>query len=291
MQHLPTPQTSEILRAPAPRITDEEYEAFRKIIYDHSRINLGAQKKELVTARLTKRLRITRIESFAKYLKFIQSKEGTEEFTHFIDAISTNHTFFFRESGHYEYLNNRIFPDFLSDKLKWGKQLRLWSAAASSGEEPYSLAMTMAEALDSAHGKDWAIDCTDISTSILETARQGIYREDRVKKIDKQLLPKYFQRGSGSKKGLFRVKTSLKNKMRFLQLNLLQPQYPFDEPYHIIFNRNVMIYFDKETQEELIAKMAKLLVPGGYLFIGHAESLSGIKHPLKMVQPSIYRKT
>lgn len=150
--------------------------------------------------------------------------------------------------------------------------------------------MTLADAFAANPGKDWSVECTDISTRVLKTATDGIYKKDRVQNIDNQRLKKYFQRGTGSKEGLFRIRTELKNKMRFHKLNLLQPSYPFRESFHIIFNRNVMIYFDRETQEELIAKMTPLLAPGGYLIIGHAETLSGLKHPLKMVRPSIYRK-
>ena len=150
--------------------------------------------------------------------------------------------------------------------------------------------MTLAEAFANRPAHDWKIECTDISTKVLETAGNAIYKKDRVQNIEMGLLKKYFQRGKGSKDGLFRIQPNLRKKLHFQQLNLLQASYPFRESFHIIFNRNVMIYFDKETQEELIAKMVPLLAPGGYLIIGHAETLSGLRQPLKMVSPSIYRK-
>lgn len=290
-----TPQPTTTLFSDLPnhssaQISDVEYEAFRKIVYDHSRINLGANKKELVNARITRRLIATKINGFRAYLDFIQSDTGDEEFTHFIDAISTNHTFFFRESAHYEFLNTEVFPKYFDDTLNWGRQMRVWSAAASTGEEPYSIAMTLADAFANHPSKDWRIEGTDISSQVLRTASDAVYKKERVQDIEHPRLKRYFQKGNGSKEGLLRVRSEIRNKIQFHKLNLLQPSYPFKESFHIIFNRNVMIYFDRETQEELIAKMTPLLVPGGYLIIGHAETLSGLNHPLKMIRPSIYQK-
>lgn len=270
---------------------DSDYDFIRSLVYSHSRINLGPDKKELVSARLGKRLRATNITSISDYCRFLQEKESGDELAHLIDAISTNHTYFFRENEHFDFLTSTGIPDLLKRRLaeRWPR-CNVWSAACSSGEEPYSIAITMHQLLGAAGPWPWRIEATDISHRILQRARIGIYREDSIKKVAPGVLRTHFQKGFGPQDGNYRVKPHLLENVTFRQLNLLDNGLPFTEPFHIIFCRNVMIYFDRATQTELVNKLSRSLVPGGYLFVGHSESLSGIKHPLAMLKPAIYQK-
>jgi len=264
-------------------LSAEEYEFIRKLVYDHCRINLGANKRELVMARLSKRLRACNIPDYRTYIGHIQTPQGKAELTNLIDAISTNHTFFFREGSHFEFLAKTVIPEHPR-----GETFRLWSAACSSGEEPYSIAILLSEYLKTV---PFQIECSDISTKILAKAQEGIYPLERLGDMRRDWLYRYFQKGRGQADGLYRVKDSVRKNLHFRQLNLMSPTFPFNQPQHVIFCRNVMIYFDKATQEDLVNRFAKYLVPGGYLIIGHAESLTGIKHPYKTVRPAIYQKS
>ena len=169
--------------------------------------------------------------------------------------------------------------------------LRVWSAACSSGEEPYSLAIHLAEHLAPAHLNGWQIEASDISTRVLEIAERGVYDADKLANVGPELLRRHFQKGVGNRDGQFRVKDQLRQQIQFYHLNLLQPPYPFAQLFHVILCRNVMIYFDRPTQETLIGHLAERLVVGGYLLVGHSESLSAIKHPLQLIQPAVYLKT
>ena len=170
------------------------------------------------------------------------------------------------------------------------QSFRVWSAASSSGEEPYSIAIQLHDFFSRQPGWDWKIDATDISTRILEKARAAIYPEDRLKEVPSEWMRPCFQKGTGEWEGHYRVRTAVREKVEFHHLNLLQPTYPFNQLFNVIWCRNVMIYFDRETQEQLVNKLAERLVPGGWLLIGHSESLTGLKHPLKAIKPAIYQK-
>jgi chemotaxis protein methyltransferase CheR len=274
-------------------IKDSEYEFIRKLVYERSRINLGTDKRELVTARLNKRLRATGIQTITEYCRFIQNAANEEELSHLIDAISTNHTYFFREKEHFDFLYSQIIPEMLKRRSveHWNGHLNIWSAASSSGEEPYSIAITVSEFMKKNNCTwPWHITCTDISHKILEKARAAVYREDIVAKVPQDILQTYFQRGFGPQEGNFRVKPAFTEQLSFHQLNLLEGEPPGQELFQAIFCRNVMIYFDHPTQEELVSKLARRLIPGGYLLVGHSESLTAIKHNLQMVKPAVYRK-
>lgn len=270
---------------------DADYEFIRGLVYSHSRINLGPDKKELVSARLGKRLRETKITSISEYCRYLQEQESEEELSHLIDAISTNYTFFFREIEHFEFLTKTILPEMTRRRAveKWGS-FNVWSAACASGEEPYSIAINLAEHFGPEPLWPWRIEATDISHKILQRARVGIYREESISKVSPAALKKHFQKGFGPQDGNFRVKPHIQHGVTFRQLNLLDGTFPFTEPFHLIFCRNVMIYFDRATQEELVHKLMQRLVPGGYLFVGHSESLSGIKHAFETVKPAVYRR-
>ncbi len=266
-----------------------EFEFIRKLVYQRSRICLDDGKREMVSARLTKRLRATNLGTVTEYCTLLQSGDAQEELAHLIDAISTNHTFFFREKAHFDFVRDRIVPEMQQRRNaeRWPRFLA-WSAACSSGEEPYSLGITLQESLGS--NWDWHVQCTDISHRILEQASRAIYRAEIVSRLPAATVRQHFQQGIGVQQGNYRVRPELQARFSFHQMNLLESDSPLNERFHVIFCRNVMIYFDRPTQEELVNRLTRRLLPGGYLLVGHAESLTGIRHPLQMVQPSTYRR-
>jgi chemotaxis protein methyltransferase CheR len=267
---------------------DSEFEFIRSLVYERSRINLTPDKRELVSARLGQRLRAINIPTVTEYCRLLKSPTEVEELANLIDVISTNHTFFFREAVHFNFLRDRVVTEMKARAQKEGwSRFYAWSAASSSGEEPYSIAMTLADALPT---WNWHVEATDISRVVLEQGKTGIYSKDAVKRIPAAVVQKHFQRGFGPQEGKYRVKAPLRERVAFHQLNLLDRDPPFYEPFHAIFCRNVMIYFDRVTQEELIMRLTRRLVPGGYLFVGHSESLTGLRHSLKVVRPAIYQR-
>jgi chemotaxis protein methyltransferase CheR len=204
-----------------------------------------------------------------------------------IDQISTNHTHFFREIKHFDFLREVVFPKWQATARR-SEPFRIWSAASSTGEEAYSIAIHLAEHFAPAESGRWQIEGTDISTRVLETAQRGVYETDRLTSIPAEMQRRHFQRGTNQWAGHFRVKDELRKRVNFQHLNLLDGGYPFPRPFDLIFCRNVMIYFDRPTQETLVRLLAEQLVPGGHLLVGHSESLSGVKHSLKLLRPAIY---
>jgi chemotaxis protein methyltransferase CheR len=269
---------------------DSEYEFIRTLVYERSRISLDDRKRELVAARLAKRMRATGLEAVGDYCRLLRAPDNEDERARLIDAISTNHTFFFREYAHFELLRDRIIPEMAARARaeRWAR-FGAWSAACSSGEEPYSIAMSLAQELG-AGGWPWHVEATDISHRMLEAAQRAIYREGAVASHTPAWALPYFQQGFGPQQGNYRVRAEVRAGVNFRQLNLLEAAPPFTAPLQLIFCRNVMIYFDQPTQEELIAKLTRHLVPGGYLIVGHSEGLTGISHGLQLVQPSVYRR-
>lgn len=270
-------------------IGDDEYNFICDIVYKHSRIKLGDNKRELVMARLSKRLRALGLKSYGDYCQFLKTPKGEEELGDLIDAMSTNHTFFFRETAHFEFLKDTVLPQ-MAPREAAKPTFKIWSAACSSGEEPYSLALLLSDYYAGKPAAQWTIDCTDISTKILKKAQEAVFSAERLEQVPPAWVEKYFQKGVGKWKGQFRVRDEVKKHLTFQRLNLLAPKYPFNTIYDLIVCRNVMIYFDKKTQEELVNKFWPHLVPGGYLFIGHSESLTGTNHKYKMLKPAIYHK-
>lgn len=267
---------------------DSEFDFIRNLVYERSRINLGPDKRQLVTARLGKRLRAMNLPTIGDYCRVLQEPDSDEELANLIDAISTNHTFFFREAAHFDFLRTVIVPELLGRSARDRcTEFRVWSAACSSGEEPYSIAITLSELLTTI---PWRIEATDISRRVLARASAGIYSGETVAKLPREMLRTYFQRGFGPQEGNYRVKRTLQERIRFHHLNLLEGEPPFRDTFHVIFCRNVMIYFDRQTQEELVTRLTRRLVPGGYLFVGHSESLTQVRHTLQAVKPAIYRK-
>ena len=263
----------------------DEYEFIRKTVYDHSRINLGAEKMTLVAARVTKRLRALNLPDFDIYCEYLKSSKGKQEVPFLVEAISTNHTYFFREKGHFDFLREKIVPHW---QARGVNRVRIWSAACSSGEEPYTAAIVLAETLG--FKIDWRIYASDISMRMLDLGREGIYPDDRLTHVPAGLQRDYFQRGIGDSEGFFRVREEIRKRVEFAQLNLLQPSYPFATEFDLILLRNAMIYFDRDTQQTLIDKITPHLLRGGHLMIGHSETLSGLRHTLASVEPSIYQR-
>ncbi len=267
---------------------DSEFEFIRGLVYEHSRINLGPDKRELVSTRLGKRLRATKSESLTAYCDLLKSPGADDELGNLIDVISTNHTFFFREQAHFDFLKETALPEMATrmQKERWPK-LRVWSAASSSGEEAYSIAITLATNLPHT---PWQIEGTDISHRILDKAKRAVYDADTVRNLPENLVRAHFQRGFGPQDGQIRVRQELRERVNFSHLNLLEGEPEFRDPFQIIFCRNVMIYFDRPTQEELVARLTRRLVPGGYLLVGHSESLTNIKHTLRSIRPATYQR-
>jgi chemotaxis protein methyltransferase CheR len=269
---------------------EREFRRISDLVYEHCGINLHHGKKELVRARLAKRLREGNFRTFSDYIRHVLNDPTGREFSILVDSLSTNLTKFFREEQHFEYLRSEFLPRALAQKQgRRDFRIRGWSAGCSSGEEPYSIAITLLEAIHGAGRWDVKLLATDVSTRILDRAREGCYEKERVEPISLPLRTKYLTRRREGGRDVYEVADSLRSVVLFRYLNLMQ-DWPVKGPIDFIFCRNVMIYFDKPTQARLINRFYDLLAPGGVLFTGHSESLTGIEHKFKYVQPTIYAK-
>jgi chemotaxis protein methyltransferase CheR len=272
-------------------LSDQLFERFSRLVYQECGINLHNGKKELLQARLNKRLRATGFASYREYYDYITSAHNQGEIVHFLDCISTNLTYFFREPKHFEFLERTALPELILNKTnERSPRIRIWSAGCSTGEEPYSLAMCVLAHLSDPGKWDFKILATDISTRVLQVGIKGAYPKVKVEKVPRDLLKAYFRKQCQQDGDSFVATPLLKDIITFRRLNLKE-NYPFSGPFDFIFCRNVMIYFDKETQQQLVQKMANYLSLGGYMMVGHSESLTGLQHPLTYVQPSVYKKT
>jgi chemotaxis protein methyltransferase CheR len=268
----------------------EAYRTIVSLVYEHSRINLGDDKQTLLANRLGKRLRILGLDSYDDYCAILRSPDEGGEVEHLIDLISTNHTRFFREPDHFTFLTQTILPALLPQLIEAGTPLRAWSAASSSGEEPYTLAIVLSEYLRAYPSVNWQIEASDISSRMLHHARRGIYRLDAVDQVPHELLGRYFQKGVGEQEGNCRVQEQIRRKVRYERVNLFQQDYPVSSQQHVILCRNVMIYFDLPSRELAVRKLTQHLAPGGCLIVGHSESLMGIKHGLQPLKQGVYQK-
>lgn len=272
-----------------------EFERLSAFIHAELGIKMPSAKKTLLESRLQKRLKTLSISSFSDYCEYVFSPEGVSaELIHMIDLVTTNKTDFFREGHHFEYLSETALPELVSARGVGVKRpLRVWSAGCSSGEEPYTIAMVLNEFSRSnpSSGFDYSIISTDISTRVLEAARRGVYTEDQAAPIPGDLKRRYLLRSRDNARGVVRIVPELRAKTSFMRLNFMDPEFDFSEPLDIIFCRNVVIYFDKATQAKLFDKFCNCLNRGGYLFIGHSETLNGFDLPLEKVSTSVYRKT
>lgn len=271
-------------------LSAEAYRTLAALVYQHSRIRLGPDKQPMLANRLRKRLRTLGLVSYDDYCGVLHSANGPDEIEQLVDLISTNHTRFFREPDHFTFLTSRILPELVSQLAAERGSLRVWSAAASSGEEPYTLAIVLAEYFREHPRVEWQIEASDISHRMLEHAERGIYPLDTQHSLAPELLRRYFQRGVGDRTGKCRVKPELRERVQFQRINLFQAEYPVAREQHVIFCRNVMIYFDPPSRASLVQKLTRQLAPGGFLLIGHSESLMGIRHELEAVRQSVFRK-
>ena len=266
-------------------ISIDEFARFRALIYKESGISLTEQKRTLLASRLSRRLRELDLASFSDYYAKVTEDPTREEFTRMLDLISTNKTDFFREPKHFAFLRERIIPE-----LERTKCIRIWSSACSSGEEPYTIAMTLFDTVRNPAEWEFKILASDLSTRVLAKAATGIYDEERVRDVPPDVIRRHFLRGRGESEGLLKVKPHLAGMIQFRRLNLMDEHFPIKSSLDLIFCRNVMIYFDRPTQETLVNKFHRYLKPGGYLFIGHSESLQWVRHPFKSLAPTIYQK-
>jgi chemotaxis protein methyltransferase CheR len=279
-----------MLIPPDPPLSPHAYEFLARLVHERSRIRLGPDRQSLVAGRLGQRLRLLGLSGFEEYCRLLESPDGEEEIGRLIDLISTNHTHFFRESAHYEILAGSVLPRLAERRSNSWRPLQVWSAAASSGEEAYSLAIVLAEFCRQRQQLSWQVHASDISRRMLDRCRAGIYEAQKVNLPDEALLRRYFQRGFGHREGFYRVKTELRQNVTVQHVNLFQPAYPLPGGQDVIFCRNVMIYFDPDSRRELIERLSAVLAPGGYLFVGHAESLLGLRHDLRPAWPGVYMR-
>jgi len=271
-------------------LSENDFRRISDMVYQHCGINLHAGKKELVRARLAKRVRLGKFRTFQDYMKNVLEDKTGKEFSTLVDSLSTNLTSFFRERQHFDFLNTDFLPPLLEQKRKKRCfKLRVWSSGCSSGEEPYSIAITLLDAVEGAGRWDIKVLATDISTSILETARRGVYDSERVEPVPALQKNRYLIPRKLNREKVYEVSERLRDVVVLRYLNLMK-DWPIKGPLDFIFCRNVMIYFDKSTQERLVNRFWELLEDGGVLFTGHSESLTGIEHKFNYVQPTIYMK-
>jgi len=267
--------------AGTPVLSDREFAQFSDLIYRIAGISMSPAKKPLIISRLTKRLQHHRLASYQDYFRLITSSQGQDELQVAVDALTTNETHFFREPKHFDFLRNHIIP-----ARPAGRGMRIWSAACSSGEEPYSIAMVLDDLLGA---EPWEIVASDISSRILENARSGLFPMARLPEIPKPYLNRYCLKGIGEQEGTILIEKFLRDRVRFMPHNLMEAP-PRMDPFDVIFLRNVMIYFDQDTKREVVARLMPLLRPGGYFLIGHSENLNGLTDELQTVSPATYRK-
>lgn len=271
------------------QLTDAEFKKFSDLIYQQVGIFMKAEKKELLNARLGKRLRACQLDSFQEYFDFISRPDQQHlEFVKFLDSVSTNFTSFFREVSHFDYLKSKVLPELVT-KPSSSREFVFWSSASSSGEEPYTLAMFLSEFSGQHPGFRYKIMATDISTRVLDMAANGVYPVEQTSKVPHDILTKYFQKGTGNSAGKVKVKDTIRRQVAFQRFNLMD-EFPWNGEMDVIFCRNVMIYFDRQTQEKLISKFYRCLNKGGYLFIGHSESIASLKHDFVQVEATTYKK-
>jgi chemotaxis protein methyltransferase CheR len=262
-----------------PMPSDKEFQLFQKLIQEKLGIFLPAQKKALLSNRLWKRLQACGVQRFGDYYQLILSPQGKNELDKALELITTNETYFFREQKHFEYLCNHILPE-----LPAGKTFRVWSAAASTGEEPYSIAMTLKDRCTT----DWELFCSDVNQSVIEQAKVGVYPEVRTRNIPSNYLRRFCRKGINTQEGNIRITSELRQLVQFFTLNLHEP-FPNMGKFNLVFLRNVLIYFENDTKTKILERIADTLVSGGILFVGHSESLHGLSSRFVPIQPAIYR--
>lgn len=259
--------------------SDKEFQLFQQLIHERLGIFLPLQKKALLSNRLWKRLQACGVKGFGEYYHFIKGPQGRGELSKALELITTNETYFFREQKHFDYLQDDILPNYRPNQ-----NFRVWSAASSSGEEPYSIAMVLKDRCNC----DWELLCSDVNRTVVEQAKLGVYPEMRTRNIPPQYLRRFCRKGIGPQSGNVRVTAELRQAVQFFTLNLHE-DFPDIGKFDLVFLRNVLIYFENDNKAKILDRIAEKLVPGGILFVGHSESLHGISTRFVPVRPAIYR--
>jgi len=272
-------------------ISGRDYDRLRAVIHAECGINLGIEKKTMLEIRVKRRLKALHLSSFKEYCEYLFGQRGMqEEIGHLIDVVSTNKTDFFREPKHFEFLAQTALPQWLIARGSANHPFLVWSAGCSTGEEPYTLGIVLSEFAQTHPGFRFRILASDISTIVLEKAVRGVYTEDTARAIPAPLKRKYFLRSRDSVSPRVRVIPEVRSLIEFRRLNFMDSDYAMAESADAIFCRNVIIYFDRPTQEKILGRLCRHLIPGGYLFVGHAETLHTMKLPLIPVAPSLYKR-
>ncbi len=270
------------------KLTMPEFQRLSSFIYNELGIKLPEMKKVMLESRLQKRLRELNMTNFKDYIDYVFSHEGKiHEMVHMFDVVTTNKTDFFRESMHFEYMNQFILKELASKSSNF---INIWSAGCSSGEEPYTLSIVLSEAIEKGIIADYKMLATDISTKILKIALDAVYPISRVNDVPLEYKRKYFLKSKDPSNHTVRVVPQLRNKITFDRLNFMDESYNVNQVFDIIFCRNVIIYFDHNTQEKVISKLCSKLKTGGYLFLGHSESIAGMNLPLQNIKPTVFKK-
>lgn len=272
-------------------MSTRDFARLRSLIYEQSGINLNADKKTMLELRVKRRLRSLQLDSFGEYCDYLFGPHGLkEEIVHLLDAVSTNKTDFFREPEHFEFLARKAIPELMA-RNDSGRPLLIWSAGCSTGEEPYTLAIVLSECIPANAGFRFRLLATDLSTAVLAKASHGVFSREVVRPVSADLQRKYFMRSRDRESNLVRVVPELRKLIEFRRLNFMDGDYGLPQKADVIFCRNVLIYFDRATQEKIMQKLAHQLVPEGYAFVGHSETLHDMDLPLVPVAPALYRKT
>lgn len=283
-----TLETLTLAQEPAFEFSDSDFSYLRKLVFTHTGINLSEQKRNLVYGRLSKRMRAHGLSRFCDYCRLLKDKPD-DELEHFTNAITTNLTSFFRERHHFDYITDDLIH-ILQARYHTERRLRIWSAGCSTGEEPYSLAITLREAIPDIDKHDIRILATDLDTNVVKTAARGIYPATSIEGLDSQLKRRWFLRGKGQHEGQIMAVPELRRLIRFRQLNLMH-DWPMHGLFDAIFCRNVVIYFDTPTKQVLFERFANIMQPGGHLFIGHSETLRNLSNRFQSIGKTIYRRT
>lgn len=274
-----------------PELSDSQFQHLSEFIHTNVGIKMPAEKRLMVQSRLANRLKVLGMNNYDDYLKFTFSNtaQGSEEIALMINAITTNLTVFFRENSHFEYLSNVVLPELAQQNLK---KVELWSAGCSSGQEPYTLSIVMQEFIRQNQNSinDYSILATDISSKVLDKAIDAVYPMNEIENLSYDIKKRYFLKSKNQENPTVRVKPETRQKVNFARLNFMDSSYPKTTQKNVIFCRNVLIYFDKKTQESVVRKLLEHLAPGGYLFLGHSETIFGMDLPLKTVGPTIFKK-
>jgi len=269
---------------------DEDFRRLAHFIESELGIRMPESKRVMLESRLQKRIRYFGMEGFKEYLDFVFSEEGKRgELINMIDAVTTNKTDFFREGDHFEYLTANIIPRAMAEAP--GRTLSFWSAGCSTGEEPYTLAMVLEEERASDPRLTYRILATDISTQVLDKAKAAVYDEEKASPIPNSYKKKYLLRSKDKNAALIRIRPEIRSKIRFERINLMDDRYPLNETFDVVFCRNVIIYFERRIQELILRRICNYIRPGGWLILGHSETLTGMNIPLKGIAPTIYART